>query len=79
MWDRIRYTKIPDPLNRVQPIRPVWKASHYLVVHLLSTVNILFLRDPKYDYKYDYDCKYDYKRDYDDYDYDYDDYDYDYV
>ena len=37
-----------------------------------SSVNILFLRDPKYDYDYD-----DY--DYDDYDYDdyqYDDYDY---
>ena len=45
---------------------------------LYSTVNILFLRDYKYDYKYNYD--YDYKYDYD-YDYDYDNeykYDYDY-
>ena len=38
---------------------------------LYSTVNNLFLRDPKYDYKYDYDYDYDYKYDYD-YDYDYD-------
>ena len=32
---------------------------------LYSTVNILFLQDPKYDYKYDYDYDYDYKYDYD--------------
>ena len=44
-----------------------------LLLLLYSTVNILFLRDPKYDYKfdYDYDCTYDYDYDFK-YDYDYD-------
>ena len=48
---------------------------------MYSTVNILFLRDPKYDYKYDSDYDYDndYKYNYDYvYDFDYA-YDYDYL
>ena len=54
-----------------------WNPSRFFVrlrLLLYSTVNILFLLDPKYDYDYKYD--FDYKYDYDDYDYD--DYDYDY-
>ena len=63
-----------------------WSRSRFLgpapaptpIYILDSTVNILFLRDPKYDFKYDYDYDYNYNYKYDyDYKYDYK-YDYDY-
>ena len=59
---------------------PFFCSGSYSYSTVYSTVNILFLRDPKYDYDYDYKYDHDYKYDYDyDYenDYDYDDYDYD--
>ena len=52
----------------LEPERFFWSGSYpLLLLYSTGSVNILFLRDPKNDYKYDFKCDCDYG-DYDDYD-----------
>ena len=62
------HTGLPEPPFWLKPEPFIWSGSGS---YSYSTVNILFLRNPKCDYKFD--SKYDYVYDYDDCD-DYDDY-----
>ena len=56
-----------SPLLRLKYFFQGCRSRFWAGSYSYSTVNILFLRNPKYEYKYDYDYEYKY-----DYDYDYD-------
>ena len=68
-----RYAGLPD-LPFLAGAGAAFLVRLRLLLLFYSTVNILFLWDPKYDYVYDYDYDFDYDSDFD-YDYDYDYYD----